>query len=211
MTPNSHLQKKITKQERKKQKREVEKEVKSVIEKVKKDCASDIVLGNRISWSVYEKFRKTKGLKLPQKRPAGASTTDGPILKRRKHGNIGQIDQTQLLKEAASWSPNKTVNWSLLTQQYGIAKPNGGQIIKEFLQEHNVPAALMAQRSTRVPRRCKKKLRSGKGSFPMYPTARTEHIKIHQRIERGEIEIGMEVLTATQSRYSVNNTQTFGN
>ena len=81
MTPNSHLQKKITKQERKKQKREVEKEVKSAIEKVKKDCASDIVLGNRISWSVYEKFRKTKGLKLPQKRPAGASTTDGPILK----------------------------------------------------------------------------------------------------------------------------------
>ena len=38
----------------------------------------------------------------------------------------------------------------------------------------------------------------------MHPTARTEHNKIHQRIERGEIEIGMEVLTATQSRYSVN-------
>ena len=38
----------------------------------------------------------------------------------------------------------------------------------------------------------------------MYPTAMAEHNKIHQRIERGEIEIGTEVLTATQSRYSVN-------
>lgn len=126
-------------------------------------------------------MRKTEGLELPQKRSAGDTTTDGPILKRRKHGNIGQFDQTQLLKEAASWSPNKTVNWSLLAQQYGIAKPNGGQIMKEFLQEHNVPAALMAQRSTRAPRRCKKKRRSGKVSFPMYPTARTEHNKIRKR------------------------------
>ena len=204
MTPHSELQKKLTKQERKKQKREVEKEVKSVIEKVKQDCASDIVLGNRISWSVYEKIRKTEGLELPQKRSAGDQTTDVPITKRRKHGNIGQIDQTQLLNEAASWSPNETVNWSFLARQYGITKPNGGQIIMEFLQEHKVPAALMAQRPTRAPRRCKKKLRSGKVSFPMYPTAMTEHNKIHQRIEKGEIEIGTEVLTATQSRYSVN-------
>lgn len=40
------------------QSKRVKKEVKSLIEKVKKDCTSDIVLGNRISWSVYEKNRR---------------------------------------------------------------------------------------------------------------------------------------------------------
>ena len=75
--------------------------------------------------------------------------------------------------------------------------------MKEFLQEHNVPAAMTVQRPTRAPRRCKKKLGSGKVSFPMYPTVTTEGQKVQRRIERGDIEIGKEVVNTSHSRYSV--------
>ena len=202
ITPKSQLQKKPTKQERRQQKRKIEKEVKCLIEKDKQDCACDIVLGTRISWSAYDKIRKAEGLTHRQKRLAGDHTSGEPTAKRR-HGNIGQIAQTQLLEEAASWPPDKRVNWSSLAREYGIHALNGGQILKEFLQEHNVPAALIVQRATRAPRRCKKKLGSGKVSFPMYPTVVSEHHKIQQRIESGDIEIGKEIVTTTQTRYSV--------
>ena len=143
-TPKSQLQKKPTKQERRKQQRTIEKEVKSTIEQDKQECASDLVLGNRISWSSYDKLRKAEGLTPTRKRPAGGQAPGQPSCKRRL-GNLGhniQIDQDRLIEEAASWPPIKSVNWSLLAREYGINTPNGGQVMKKFLQEHNVPAAM---------------------------------------------------------------------
>ena len=122
---------------------------------------------------------------------------------KRKYGNIDHTAQSELLEEAASWSPDQRVNWSLLARQHGIEALNGGQRVKEFLKEHNIPAALIVQWPTRAPRRHKKKLGSGKVSFPMYPTVASERYKTQQRIESGDIEIGKEIVTTTHSRYSV--------
>ena len=36
--------------------------MKSTIEQDKQECGSDLVLGNRISWSSYDKLRKAEGL-----------------------------------------------------------------------------------------------------------------------------------------------------
>ena len=57
-----------------------------------------------------------------------------------------QIDKDKLLHEARLWPDDKDINWSKLARDYGLNSPNGGQIIKEFLEENNIPAASICDR-----------------------------------------------------------------
>lgn len=73
--------------------------------------------------------------------------------RKRRYGKLEgilQIDKDKLLDDARSWPETKDVNWSLLARQYGIDFPNGGQIIKEFLVQHNIPAASVNQRPSQA-------------------------------------------------------------
>lgn len=114
------------------------------------------------------------------------------------------IDADQLLHEASTWSPTERINWSKLGERYGLKTPNRGQVIKEFLQENHIPAASVAQRTTRTPRRPKKKFRSGRTSFPMYKPVSFEKHKIQDKISRGEVTLGDEVVVSTYKRYKIN-------
>lgn len=80
------------------------------------------------------------------------------------------MDTEQLLAEANTWSPSETINWSEVGSRYGLTTPNRGQVIKEFLKEQNIPAAKVAQRTARAPRRAKKRLR-GKNIFSNVPAS----------------------------------------
>jgi hypothetical protein len=73
---------------------------------------------------------------------------------------------TDLLTEARSWKSNMTLNWSDLARRYGITKPNGGQSMKEFLRDHDIPAALGESQHGRSHRRKRKTLPGGI-PFPM--------------------------------------------
>ena len=96
---------------------------------------------------------------------------------------------TELLAEADTWSPSKAINWSKLGSRYSLTTPNRGQVIKEFLKEQNIPAAKVAQKTARAPRRAKKRLRGGRTSFPMIgPVSR-----YRQRI-RAQIASGKSIL-----------------
>ena len=174
-----------------------------MIERDKQDSACGIVLGNRISWSTYDKVRKAEGLTPPQKRSVTDQISEEPT-KKRRHGNIGIINQNQLLEEATSWPSHHSVNWSSLARKYGIETPNGGQILNVFLREHSVPVAQLEQRPTRAPRSSKKRIGSVRVSFPMYPTVASQRQTIKHRTEVGDIDIGREVVTTTYSKYSVN-------
>lgn len=124
---------------------------------------------NKISWCAYDKLRKTEGLATTPKRKR-QQDEDTPTAKKR-HGCKPEnltINTEELIQEASTWSPTETINWSQLGTKYGLTTPNQGQVIKEFLQEHNIPAASVAQRATQTTRRPKKKFKSGKTSFPMY-------------------------------------------
>jgi hypothetical protein len=70
---------------------------------------------------------------------------------KRKYCNLSQtfhIDKEKLLHEAQLWPNDKDVNWSKLARDYGLMSSNGGQMIKEFLEENNIPAASIYQRPT---------------------------------------------------------------
>lgn len=204
-TPKSNLVKKPTSADRKQQKRKIEKQVKIQIQKDKAENASNLVLQNRISWKMYDKIRTSEGLGGTRKRPAPSTATGEPNAKRRRHGCLPttlEIDKEKLLAEAASWRPDTKVNWSSLARQYGIQAANGGQMIKEYLQEHNVPVASTPQRPHRSERRSKRKLVGGT-TFPMYPTVKNEKKKVQGRIEAGEISIGKEVVPYTVTSFNV--------
>ena len=79
--------------------------------------------------------------------------------------------------------------------------PNGGQIIKVYLEEHNIPAASVNQRPSRAKRRCIRRIGNERVSFPMYPPVTHERQKVLQRIKE-EINIGEEVESSYRN-YSV--------
>ncbi len=204
VTPRSNLIKKPTSAERKQQKKKMEKHVRDQIQKDKAGNASKLVLQNRISWKAYDKIRTSESLENTRKRPAPTSPEGEPNAKRR-HGCLPstlEIDKEKLLAEAASWRSDMQVNWSALARQYGIQAANGGQMIKEYLQEHDVPVASTPQRPYRSERRSKRKLVGGT-SFPTYPTVKREKKKVQDRIQAGEISIGKEVVPYTVTRFKV--------
>lgn len=162
-----------------------------------------IVLKNRLSWNSFEKIRQSQGLNMKRKQPLNENGGEPP--KKRKHGCTSanlDINKEQLLHEARMWQPNQHINWSQLGLQYGLNVPNRGQIIKEYLAEQGIPAAHIKQCTGRAQRRQKKRLPGGKISFPMYLPVRKLKGKVAQRIDSGEICIGKETVTTTESRYT---------
>ena len=159
-TPKSHIVCKTTSEERRKSRQKLEKNMKYAISQQKEDQTSDLVLQNRISWRTYNKLRKAEGLTTPRKRPADGSGEGEPSLKKRCRdlSSTHDIDKEKLLGEARTWLPDRDVNWSELAREYGIQSSNGGQMIKEFLRQNDIPAASIQQRSSRAPRRCKKRV-----------------------------------------------------
>ena len=180
--------------------REIEKEITKSIAQNKKNKASDLVLQNRMSWSTYDKLHKTEGLVMC------TPENTVPRTRKRRCGKINdtlEIDKEKLLSDANTWPANKEVNWSHLAREYGIHSPNGGQIIKEYLQQHNIPAASVNQRPSRAKRRCIRRIGSEGVSFPMYPPVTHDRQKVLQRIKEGEIVIGEEVVESSYRNYSV--------
>ena len=201
-TPRSKLICKPTAKVLKQKKKQTEKEIKNAIVKDKEELACDLVLQNRISWNTYDKIRKTEGMTTP-KRPA----TTLVQCRKRKYRNLSgtlQIDKDRLLHEARLWPDDKDINWSKLARDYGLNSPNGGQIIKEFLEKNNIPTASIYQRPSRAKRRCIKKVGAEGVSFPMYPTVKHGRQKLLERINKGEIAIGKEVVPSSYQNFAVN-------
>ena len=198
-TPRSKLIQRPNESEERVKRRKIEKEITKSISQNKKDKASDLVLQNRMSWRTYDKLRKTEGLvmcaheKLPEKRKRRC----GKLVDKLK------IDRDKLLSEVKTWPANQNVNWSNLAREYGIHSPNGGQTIKMYLKEHNIPAASVNQRPSRAKRRCISKIGNEGVSFPMYPPVTHERQKVLQRTKEGEINIGKEVVESSYRNYSV--------
>ena len=150
-------------------------------------------------------MRKEEGLcteKMTHKRRAQEDTKDTPKPK-KKHGCTSEgMDKGNLIQEAQSWSPDEIVNWTALAKRYGVTTPNGGQSLKEFLQQHNVPAAFINQKENRTPRRKQKRLPGGV-TFPMHRPVNIQKEVLQQRVETGEILLGEEIVETYYTRFTV--------
>eukprot|EP00731_Ephydatia_muelleri_P005769 Em0003g17a len=147
-------------------------QTKSIVNKVKKVMQSEMdkqtattVMGNRISWKVYNKMRTTPLIdkNTTRKRKSETNTDDLPPPKKRTHaGNIGDMmDVPRLLEEARAWPADQVINWSEVARRYGVTKPNGGQYVKEVLATFGIIAATQNHRPQRKPRRARKVLLPG--------------------------------------------------
>ena len=108
-----------------------------------------------------------------------------------------QIDQEALLQEAETWPENKNVNWSQLARNYGLHSPNGGEIIKDFLEQSGIPAASINQKPTRAKQRCIKKVCGDGLLFPMFSLVQHGKQKLLELIQKEEVNIEEEVVPSS--------------
>jgi hypothetical protein len=111
------------------------------------------------------------------------------------------IDQVKLLEEARSWSADQKINWSQLARNYGLTDDNGGQIIKEFLAEYNIAAAMTV--SSQVVRRHKLRLPGGEISYPTHATVKFQKNGLQKRLDEGEYYMGDPISNAEYTVYDV--------
>ena len=153
-TPKSHIIRKPTSAQKLREKCEMLRQVRDQIQSEYDRNDESFVMQNCISWNLFDKMRKNEGLedKTTRKRKADSShILNSP---KKHHGsrieNL-EIDQDKLLQEAGEWQEDANINWSQLARRYGLTKANGGQVMKEYLVEHGIPAAQINQRTRRAP------------------------------------------------------------
>ena len=189
-TPRSRLVRTPTAADKQTKKRKIIREAKQVLQNEMDKNAATTVMGNRISWSAFDKIRKQALSNEPNSKNQS-----------KKHGCKPEALENLLL-EAQSWSPTEEINWSDLARRYGIEKKNGGQCIKEFLKEHDIPAALIDQTPNRNKRRKRKTLPGGI-PFPMERPISAQKEVLAEKIDKGEILLGEEAVPSTHNSYTV--------
>ena len=218
-TPRTKLMLNPGRTERQNQMRTVVKKVKECIQDTMNETSITSVMAHRISWTTFDTLRKSAlEQRLPKRQrddreaQAQSSHTDDlhsepPTKKCRIGHQENNMDIARLLNEARSWTPNDVVNWSELARRYGLVKSNGGQIIKQILQKHDIPNACIVQRASRKPRRGRKKL-PGNIAFPMAKPTKHHRLELKKQIESGKLLLGDKVVETQHTNYKVDVTDT---
>eukprot|EP00731_Ephydatia_muelleri_P013922 Em0007g1232a len=162
------------------------KKVKDKLEAQYKKDDIDMVIGNRMSWSKYNKMRLSQSFETREE--ALLRTTTKGIIERR-HGVTTEnlaIDKEALLQEANQWSPDQHINnWSEVGNKYGLTCHNRGQVINKFLSGHGIAVAQKRQRGN-IARRKRLKLPGGEISQLTHPTVRVEKQILQERVNCGQ-------------------------
>ena len=191
-TPKSGLQKRMTKNEQHKKRREVMRKVKNQTENQYKARDCDFVLQNRISWKKFNDIRLEQSF---ESREAAEERVAAKGIKRRWHGTSKEnldIDQKALLEEASTWEKDKEINYSEVARRYGLTTQNGGQSIKEFLEESGVRLPAKTRERERV-RRKRLKLPGGEISQPQHSTVQFQKAVLADKIDQGEYNMGRKI------------------
>ena len=84
-----------------------------------------------------------------------------------------------------------------------------GRLLSSFGRKTTyVPAASIYQRPCRAKWRCIKKVGAECVSLPMYPTVKHGEQKLLERIEKGEIAVGKEVVPSYYQSFTVDSDPT---
>ena len=117
---------------RKKPKNEIKKECRQILSKAKSSIEnhfatqdSQLVYGDRLSYSKYQKIRIAESYQ-PK---VGNHSSE------KRHGfakNNYPFDEEWLLTEAKTWSPEAKINWTKLGTDMQLTSANRGQVVKEL-------------------------------------------------------------------------------
>ena len=149
LVPEAGLERKLSPVEKRKLKRDQQRQMKTDTESNMNKNDTEEHLSSRQSYRARQHHRLAQSFETIAQATERARTTP-PKVKERSHGPatdniIGDLDQ--LLTDVKSW-PNGTINWSEKARMYNIrtkdqdtTPPNGGQMIKSFLQWKEVNLA----------------------------------------------------------------------
>ncbi len=156
--------------------------VKQKLESQYDERDSDFVLQTRIGWKKFNTVWLEQSFETPQQ-AQGRIAKQG--VKERPHGvkkeNLN-IDQEALLLAASAWQDDKEINWTALGTKYGLTNPNRGQIIKEFLKDHGIKAAMTVQHEVRRTL----KLPGGEIAQPKHKPVTYQKAQVAKKIEEGD-------------------------
>ena len=146
LVPEAGLEKKLSPVEKRKLKRDQQRQMKNDVEKAMNENDTDLHLSSRQSYRGRQNHRLAQSFESKEEATERARITP-PKRKEKSHTpateNItGDLDQ--LLTDVKSW-PKGTTNWSEKAKIYKIrmigqdaTPPNGGQMIKAFLQKKGI-------------------------------------------------------------------------
>ena len=149
LVPEAGLERKLSPVEKRKLKRDQQRQMKTNIESNINENDTEEHLSSRQSYKARQHHRLAQSFETIAEASERAKTTP-PKVKERSHAPsteniIGDLDQ--LLTDVKFW-PNGTINWSEKAKLYQIrtkgqdsTPPNGGQMIKVFLQRKEVDLA----------------------------------------------------------------------
>jgi len=148
LVPEAGLERKLSPVEKRKLKRDQQRQMKTDIENNVNENDTEEHLSSRQSYRARQQHRLAQSFETMTEATERASKTP-PKVRERSHApsadNIGG-DLDQLLIDVKSW-PNGPINWSEKARIYNIhvrtkgqdsTTPNGGQMIKSFLQRKEV-------------------------------------------------------------------------
>ena len=198
------LQKKQTPAERKREERKISRKNKEKQEEHMARTGMDSCLQDRVSFSAWERKRKRDSFEPPEAKRARYASQ--PPKSRSHSPKTQNWDTDAVLQAARSWPEDKVVNWSALARAHNVAGPNGGQIVKEYLQKNGIDVLKMEKRDVPRQRQRARKMKFGCGvSFPAQKS--TEKIKedIKSAVAEGRYILGEDCAGTVICKYVTTN------
>ena len=183
--PDTNLTKKKTKGERKKEERASKRKLVEHINQQQAKNTTMSVLAEAESLSSYNRKRLARSFETTESAP-----------KRPKSHSPSQRNLTwdvhAAMEELENFPEDSIINWSAMARKYEIPQKNGGQILKEIAQKHNIDVAKLDRRQNTTPRVRRKKCRlpGGEVSGPTLPPKQLIVEDKKQLIASGELSIG---------------------
>ena len=195
--PDANLTKKVSKQERKKQNRVRDRRI---VQHVNEQMASNITLvtlSSGESMAGYQRKRMAMSFE--------NDTTQPPRKKKKSHSPSDENriwDSNAVLQDLRQWPQDVQINWSSFARSHGVPGKNGGQVVKDFAQDHGIDTLTLDKRSiTPRPRRRKCKLPGGEISSPSLPTVKFIQKERDEMIHNGTLSIGELCAPFNVTRY----------
>lgn len=103
-------------------------------------------------------------------------------------------DSNAVLQDLRQWPQDVQINWSSFARSHGVPGKNGGQVVKDFAQDHGIDTHVLDKRSN-IPRlrRRKCKLPGGKISSPSLPTVNFIQQERDEMIHNGNLSMANRV------------------
>ena len=167
--------------------------------------------------TIYEGFKKTipemilkenESIKAYTRKRKAQYFAHNPAKKKKSHSptfdNVSWDTATVLddLKKAETLG--QKITWSSFAREHGVCEKNGGQIIKEFAESHNINTAGLSKHASHGDR-----VRASKLKFPgkqvaiaVPPPPATVREVWKTQVESGELKLGVMCTPYTISRFS---------